>query len=170
MPPEYVLTPRPAASARSRRASSSAALCWDSDRGRRKSWPIMTRLAVPVRDSSKAADWPARPIRRRTSLAWATTSKPATRAMPRSGRNNVVRARTAVVLPEPLGPSTPRTVPGSTSKSRPARAWVGPKDFSRPTASMASPAFSARPVRRKAIVIRCTVTYNVRGANRKFGP
>src|SRR5688500_13310807 len=49
---------------------------------------------------------------------------------------SVVRTRTAVVLPAPFGPSMPRMVPSATSKSRPASAWVSPKDLWRPTASI----------------------------------
>src|SRR5260370_36447123 len=45
--------------------------------------------------------------------------------------------RTAVVLPAPLGPRTPSTVPSSAERSRPARARVSPKRFSSPSARMA---------------------------------
>ena len=42
-----------------------------------------------------------------------TTSKPATVALPSVGVETVVRMRSAVVLPAPLWPSRPSTVPGS---------------------------------------------------------
>ena len=56
--------------------------------------------------------------------------------VPASGRVRVVRTRTAVVLPAPFGPRTQRIVPSAASKSRPASAWVSPKDLWRPTASI----------------------------------
>ena len=46
---------------------------------------------------------------------------------PRSGAESVVRMRIAVVLPAPLWPSRPRTVPGATSRSRSRRAQRSPK-------------------------------------------
>src|SRR5688572_28784920 len=61
-------------------------------------------------------------MRRRTSSAWVTTSNPATRARPRSGRSRVDRIRSAVVLPAPLGPSSPQTVPAGTDRSKPSSA------------------------------------------------
>ena len=70
-----------------------------------------TRFCRPLSTSSTAACWPTSPMRRRTWSAWRTTSKPATRRRPPSGRSRVVRIRTAVVLPAPLGPSSPQTVP-----------------------------------------------------------
>ena len=48
------------------------------------------------------------------------------RARPESGVARVVRIRTAVVLPAPLGPRTPRMEPAGTEKLTPARAWVSP--------------------------------------------
>ena len=72
------------------------------------------------------ASWAATPMWRRTSAGWATTSIPATVPRPESGRARVVRIRTAVVLPAPFGPSSPRIVPAGTAKSTPARAWVSP--------------------------------------------
>src|SRR5262245_19906268 len=44
--------------------------------------------------------------------------------------------RTAVVLPAPLGPSKPSTVPGRATKSTPLSAVVSPKRFTRPSACM----------------------------------
>ena len=41
---------------------------------------------------------------------------PSTRAVPASGRIKVVNTRTAVVLPAPLGPNTPKTSPASIDK------------------------------------------------------
>ena len=81
---------------------------------RRPSWcssPSMTRFSRPVRSGSTVASWAASPIRRRTSAAWVRTSKPATFARPSSASDRVVRMRTAVVFPAPLGPRTAVTVP-----------------------------------------------------------
>ena len=86
----------------------------------------MIRFSRPVSSGSTVASWAARPIRRRTSLGSSLTSKPATTASPSSASARVVRMRTAVVLPAPLGPSTAVTVPVGTSKSIPARAVVSP--------------------------------------------
>src|SRR6187455_2400880 len=63
----------------------------------------MTRFSMPVRFSSTAAYWPASPIWARSAGASATTSRPITLASPASGGSSVVRTRTAVVLPAPLG-------------------------------------------------------------------
>src|SRR6188472_1879914 len=56
-------------------------------------------------------------------------------ARPASACNRVARIRTAVVLPAPLGPRTPRTVPSRAARSTPSSAWVVPKRFVRPSAS-----------------------------------
>ena len=63
----------------------------------------------------------------RTRSASRTTSKPLIRAVPASGVSSVERMRTAVVLPAPLGPSTPSTVPRGTARSTPCSAFVCPK-------------------------------------------
>src|SRR5919106_724229 len=78
-------------------------------------------------------------MRRRTSLGEATTSAPATMAVPASGVRSVVRIDTAVVLPAPLGPSSPRTVPSVTARSRSSKATTEPYLFTRPRASTAGP-------------------------------
>ena len=57
------------------------------------------------------------------------------RAPPRCRRRAVAPSRgsrTAVVLPAPLGPSNPKTVPSGISKSIPARACTSPNRFVRP--------------------------------------
>src|SRR5690348_3160984 len=71
-----------------------------------------------------------------TAAAARTTSWPATRAQPLSGRDSVVRIRTAVVLPAPFGPSTPRMDPAGTWRSMPARATVWPYRLVSPSASI----------------------------------
>ena len=77
-------------------------------------------------------DEPTTGLDPRSRSASATTSSPATRADPPSGRSSVVRMRTAVVFPAPFGPRSPRTVPLGTSRSRPARAVTFPYRFTNP--------------------------------------
>ncbi len=47
---------------------------------------------------------------------------PATRALPSSGRDSVVRILTVVVLPAPFGPSSAYTLPAATEKVSPSSA------------------------------------------------
>ncbi len=98
----------------------------------------MTRFSMPVRFSSTAAYWPARPIRWRRRASSATTSSPATRACPPSGLSRVASTRTKVVLPAPLGPSRPSTVPAATSSETPSRARTAPNDLRRSRTLMAA--------------------------------
>ena len=65
------------------------------------------------------------------------TSWPATRAVPLVGVVSVVIIRTVVVLPAPLGPSMPSTVPSGTLRLTPSTATVSPKCLTRFSASMA---------------------------------
>ena len=98
---------------------------------------MISRFSRPVSSSWMAADCPDNPIERRTALASCTTSCPSTTARPPSGSSNVVRMRTAVVLPAPFGPSTPSTVPRGTDKSIPRSAWTSPNDFVRSSTRIA---------------------------------
>jgi hypothetical protein len=77
-------------------------------------------------------------MRARTLRGSPATSTPSTVARPASAFNRVVRMRTVVVLPAPLGPSRPSTVAGSTVRSTPRNASVSPKLFFRPSASTAN--------------------------------
>jgi hypothetical protein len=61
-----------------------------------------------------------------------------TLARPELGASRVARIRTVVVLPDPLGPSSPSTVPVGTVRSMPSSALVAPNDLARPSAWMAS--------------------------------
>src|SRR3712207_2824698 len=74
----------------------------------------------------------------RTASASRTTSSPTTSARPSSARSSVVRIRTTVVLPAPLGPRSPRTEPSSTVRSTPPRAVVAPKRLTSPSTTIAS--------------------------------
>ena len=100
-----------------------------------------------MRYSSTAAYWPDTPILARSAAASRTTSRPSTVAVPDVGSSSVVSTRTAVVLPAPLGPSRPRTVPAGASRSTPSSARTSPNDFTSPdTLIAASPlAAPARP-------------------------
>ena len=69
--------------------------------------PCIRSSSRPVISGSMAASWSATPIARRTASPSLTTSWPATRARPAVGRSSVVRMRTTVVLPAPLGPRNP---------------------------------------------------------------
>src|SRR5690625_4494009 len=101
----------------------------------------MTRFSVPVRSSSTDAYWPVRPTLVRTASGSRRMSCPSTRAVPASGTSRVASIRTIVVLPAPLGPSRPKTVPRSTVRSTPSTAVVSPNLLTRPSASIAG-AFS----------------------------
>src|SRR5262245_3189059 len=108
-----------------------------SDAGRCDSLPTRRRFSRPVRFSSIAAYWPARPMMFRTRCGCARTSSPSTLAVPSSGRARVVSIRTTVVFPAPLGPSSPRTRPSGTSKETPRTASTSPKHLTRPSATIA---------------------------------
>ena len=126
--------PPPGRSARAARPRGRA-------RRRLRMWysrPTISRFSNPVRFSSTAAYWPASPIFARSAAASRTTSWPAMRACPASGFSSVARIRTAVVLPAPLGPSRPRTLPCRAAKSTPHRARTEPYDFSSPSTKIAS--------------------------------
>ena len=55
-------------------------------------------------------------MRRRTSMDWSKTSKPATVALPAVGGKKHVSMRMVVVLPAPLGPRNPTMSPLLTEK------------------------------------------------------
>ena len=59
---------------------------------------------------------------RRIRRVSSTTSKPKIRASPLVGSSSVVRILISVVLPAPLGPSSPKNSPGATSRSTPSSA------------------------------------------------
>src|SRR5580693_2133750 len=98
---------------------------------------MISRFSRPVSSSWIAADCPDRPIVRRTVAASLTTSWPSTSARPPSGGSSVVKIRTAVVLPAPLGPSTPSTVPCGTDRSMPRSACTSPNDLVKPSTMIA---------------------------------
>ena len=99
----------------------------------------MVRFSAPLSLPSTAACWPVRLIRSRTRAASLVTSKPATVALPASGRSSVARIRMVVVLPAPFGPSSATTSPAptvrSTSSSTTTRLSPLPNDLPNPVAS-----------------------------------
>ena len=97
-----------------------------------KSRAVISRFSRPVMVGSTAANCPARPMTRRTSMGWRATSWPRTRRVPPVGRTRVATVRTNVVLPAPLGPRMASTSPGGAVRSRPSRAVTGPKRTVRP--------------------------------------
>ena len=126
IPPEYVRTRRSLASSRPKSTSSSRERSREAWRPMWYRRPTSSRFSKPFRFSSTAAYCPARPMLLRTSPGWSRTSNPATRAVPESGRINVVRMRTAVVLPAPFGPRRPKTLPVSAWRSTPHSAFTSP--------------------------------------------
>src|SRR5277367_4705269 len=85
------------------------------------------------------------PIFSRTWRGWRATSKPATNACPPLGGINVVSIRTSVVLPAPLGPSSPKTSPRRTSKLTLSTAVKAPKRLVRSLVCIASDSGSIGP-------------------------
>ena len=107
MPPEKFFSGLVAASVRSNSSSSSPALRLASARLRPSRREKITRFSVAVMSSSTEAYWPVTPTSERTAVGSRTTSWPKMRALPPSGRSRVASIRMVVVLPAPLGPSTP---------------------------------------------------------------
>ncbi len=98
----------------------------------------MNRFSLPDSSSSTAAYWPVSPMIRRTFFGSRTTSYPPTEARPPSGCSSVDNTRIAVVLPAPLGPSNPKTVPSEATMSIPSSARTSPNVLMRPSASIAA--------------------------------
>src|SRR5437870_8552267 len=82
------------------------------------------------------------PTRRRAPTGSATASTPSTSTRPAEGRRYPVITRMVVVLPAPLGPSSPRTSPAAMSKLTSSMARTRPKR--RPTPRTWTPAVTPR--------------------------
>src|SRR4051794_3246442 len=95
----------------------------------------------------------------RTALGSLTTSRPKTSTRPASGLSSVVKTRTSVVLPAPLGPRRPNTVPSSIPTDTPARATVTPKRLTTPSARTAG-----------ASVVRAAIRMDAKGTRRSRDP
>ena len=115
IPPEYLLRRPAAASASPKRSSSSSARA-RAARGERWKQPPEHLEVLAAGQRRRRPRRAGRSGRSGTAprAGDAATSNPATRGRPPSSRSSVRRIRTAVVLPAPLGPSSPQTVPSGT--------------------------------------------------------
>ena len=107
MPPEKCFTSRPPASAMPKASSSSSARLFEAARDSPSRRPSRMRFSRPVSSSSTDASCPVRLTWLRTASPSVRMSWPRTRALPPSGGMRVASIRMVVVLPAPLGPSTP---------------------------------------------------------------
>src|ERR1700687_1126697 len=83
---------------------------------------------------------------RRRSFRCRTMSNPATSARRESGDSRVVRIRTMVVLPAPLGPSSANTLPRCTLRFTAASTVTLRNDFVRPSVLIASSDIPVMPL------------------------
>src|SRR5216683_8188187 len=87
----------------------------------------MSTFSHPVRSRSEVSACGITPIASRTRTGSRATSKPATNPCPEVGTISVVSIRLSVVLPAPLGPSSPNNSPRRTSKLTWSTAVKSPK-------------------------------------------
>ena len=66
-------------------------------------------------------------------------SAPSTSTAPRSGWSKPATMRSAVVLPQPDGPSSATSSPGASARSKPSSARAAPKERCRPDSSRPTP-------------------------------
>ena len=137
MPPEKVLICRSAASVRPNRSSRSTAVAFDLEDDRPCRRPKSQRFSLPVRFSSTEAYCPVTPTSWRIMCGCRRTSTPKMLASPPSIGSRVASILSMVVLPAPLGPSTPKTSPRRTSRSIPSTARKSPKVLTSPEAATA---------------------------------
>ena len=138
MPPEYFAMALSPASSRPNRPSRSSAVvraCFDDRPSRR---PNSQRFSRPVRFSSTEAYCPVTPSSWRMTWGCRRTSTPNSWASPPSIGSRVASICSIVVLPAPLGPSTPNTSPRCTSRSMPSTARTSPKVLTSPRACTAA--------------------------------
>ncbi len=84
------------------------------------------RLRRPDSGRSTTGSWKTTALAARAASGSSATSTPPTNARPAVGVMVVVSMPTVVDLPAPLGPSSPKTSPGGTAKSRPRTASTPP--------------------------------------------
>ena len=122
---------RPAASVRPTSSSSS----WARARAAEPLMPYRPHCSSsssrPVCSGSRPISCRATPMCRRTSAGCASTSMPATRALPAVAGSRVQSTRTVVVLPAPFGPRKPNTSPAATLRSMPLTASTPPLNVRR---------------------------------------
>jgi len=121
MPWEYPPTLRPAAAASPTTSSTSSA----RRRGSPAARAMTRRWLRPVRPGWKPVVSSTAPTVRRGEAS-SLYRTPSMRALPASGRAKPSRIRSVVVLPAPLGPRNPVTVPEGAVKLTPSTASVGP--------------------------------------------
>src|SRR5262249_5179806 len=98
------------------------------------------RFSAAVRSSYRASTWGAMPIWRRTS-GRVGSAAPLTDTAPASGRRAPAIMWMVVVLPAPLGPSSPKVSPRASSRLTPSTATTRPYALRSPLARiMAGPA------------------------------
>ena len=88
--------------------------------------PIMRRFSSPVCSSSTAAYWPVRLIARRTRRRPATTSRPATRPVPPSGRDERGQDPDGRRLARAVGPEQREDAAAATRRSTPSSTRTSP--------------------------------------------
>ena len=86
--------------------------------------PNATFSAAVIVGKSEYA-WNTIPVSRRLA-GTSVTSRPSISTRPSVGRSNPASSRSAVVLPQPDGPSRASSSPGSSARSSPASACVPP--------------------------------------------
>ena len=102
-------------------------------------WAIMTFCSA-VMCGNRLNCWKTMPMRRRTasrSTSGSVTSTPSTKTLPLVGVSSRFTQRSSVDLPDPDGPMTHTTWPGSTVRSMPWSTSLSPKDLWRSAISMA---------------------------------
>ena len=139
--------PRPAARrARGRGAASPSRRAFGVARSARSAPLWRPRSDAPTTAFSRAVSCGktpfdcnvrTRPRRARRAGGSIVTSSPSSRTRPASARTVPASTRSAVVFPEPFGPTSATTRPGSSSRSNPSRAWTPPKRFAAPRTSSA---------------------------------
>src|SRR6478609_8487074 len=104
-----------------------------------RSSPAYVMSWSPVRRSNVRSPSGRTPSSRLAAVGSAHTSCPRTNARPASGRNRPVTIDRVVVLPAPLGPTSPKNDPRGTSRSMPRTAMRSPKRLPSPRTAMAGP-------------------------------
>ncbi len=108
------------------RSTISGASPSDGSSSSSSSGPAIGTRPTAFRCGKRLYDWNTIPVSRR----WAgtrVTFSPSTSTSPESGCSKPASMRSAVVLPQPDGPSRARSSPGRTDRSSPSRATVPPK-------------------------------------------
>ena len=108
-----------------RPAICSASVMWAFACGRPVAAQYSRRFSAPDRCGRKPGPSTKAPIRASTGAPGSTVSPNAV-IEPAVGRISPISMRSTVVLPAPLGPSSPSTMPGSTSNDTPFTALNPP--------------------------------------------